>query len=73
MQTRIKFTSNGCCSALGNFGPGDVARVPQALADHLVNEARCAVYDEAPRPSAAPPAAPARAPRRRAAAPKAEA
>lgn len=45
MPTSIKFTTSGACSALGGFAPGDVARnVPDALARHLVEEARCAKY-----------------------------
>lgn len=46
MLTKIRFTVTGCCSAIGNFEPGDVARVSAAMARHLVEEARCAKYDE---------------------------
>lgn len=41
---QVKFTANGCCTWLGNFAAGDVARVSDEAAAHLVNEARCAVY-----------------------------
>lgn len=62
MLVEIKFTKNGCCSALGNFAPGDLARVPQDLADHLVNEAGCARYAAAAAPAAAPAGAQATEP-----------
>lgn len=48
MQVQIKFVANGCCTLLGNFAAGDVARVPVDLANHLVNEAGCARYVEQP-------------------------
>jgi hypothetical protein len=55
MLTRIKFTANGCCSAIGNFSSGDTARVSAEMARHLVEEAKCAKYDEpAPQADAAP-------------------
>lgn len=41
---QIKFTANGCCTWLGNFEAGDIARVSDEAAAHLVDEARCAVY-----------------------------
>lgn len=53
---RIVFTKNGACSVLGGFEPGTVARTSDALARHLVEEARVARYaDEAPIPSTAKP------------------
>lgn len=57
MLVQIEFISNGSCSAagVGNFNSGDTARVNEALAKHLVEEARCAVYGRAERPSAASP------------------
>lgn len=62
MARTIKFTASGCCSALGNFASGDIARnIDDALAAHLVDEARCAKYlplVKAP-PAAEPAAAPA--------------
>lgn len=45
MSKTIKFITNGSSSLLGSFGPGDVARnLPDDLADHLVNEAKCAKF-----------------------------
>jgi hypothetical protein len=44
MLVQIKFTVFGCCSAIGNFEPGDTARVSAEMAAHLVDEARCAKY-----------------------------
>lgn len=43
---RIKFTAQGANSVLGGFQSGDIARVDDAFAAHLVNEARVAVYLE---------------------------
>lgn len=46
---QIKFTASGANSVLGGFQSGDTARVADAFAAHLVNEARVAVYlDAAP-------------------------
>jgi hypothetical protein len=47
MLVQVKFTVFGCCSAIGNFEPGDTARISAAMAKHLVEEARCAKYVEA--------------------------
>ena len=44
----IKFTTYGATSAGGSFGPGDVMRCDDKLAKHLVDEAKCAVYVQAP-------------------------
>ena len=45
----IKFTHTGHAHAVGNFEAGDVARnLPDDIARHFVEEARCAVYDDAP-------------------------
>lgn len=47
MPKSIKFTTNGSSSLLGSFGAGDVARnLPDDLAEHLVNEAKCAKFIE---------------------------
>ena len=54
MQRQIKFTTSGATSATGGFGPGDTLRCDEAFARHLVEEARCAKYIDAP-----PPAEPA--------------
>lgn len=44
MQRKIIFTHTGHSAQLGNFTAGDQARVPDALARHLVEQARCAKY-----------------------------
>ena len=44
---RIRFTTFGATSAGGSFSPGDIMRCDDALARHLVEEARCAVYADA--------------------------
>ena len=41
---QIKFTASGANSQLGGFSSGDIARVPEAFARHLVEEARVAAY-----------------------------
>ena len=52
---QIKFTASGANSVLGGFQSGDIARVGDAFAAHLVNEARVAVYlDAAPAATAGP-------------------
>lgn len=49
----VKFTSFGSNSVVGGFGPGDVARVSDEFAAHLVDEAKVAKYaDEQPQASA---------------------
>ena len=55
MQVRIKFIRHGANSAVGGFAPGDFARVDEAMAKHLINEAKVAVLAE---PVQAKPAAP---------------
>ena len=65
MEVAIKFTATGGCSAFGEFSPGDVARIPADLARHLVEEARCAKYVEAPEPAAVVVEAPATKQRKR--------
>jgi len=50
---QIKFTASGANSVLGGFMPGDIARVSDTFAAHLVNEARVAVYLDAPPPAPA--------------------
>ena len=54
MQVQIKFTSYGACAALGAFSPGDTARVPADLAEHLVKEMKAARYTQAQAEEAAP-------------------
>lgn len=55
MQVQIKFTTTGACSAVGGFMPGDTARLPAALAAHLVNEVKCAKYITQPGADAVEP------------------
>lgn len=43
-MVQIKFTTLGANSAIGAFGPGDLMRCSEALARHLVEEVKCAVY-----------------------------
>lgn len=57
---RVKFTKFGANSAIGGFAPGDVARVSDALAEHLVNEAGVAKFADA-QPAAAAAEPPAEA------------
>lgn len=45
-MVQIKFITFGATSAGGSFGPGDVMRCDDTLAEHLVDEAKCAVYVE---------------------------
>lgn len=44
MRKQIRFTTTGCNTLIGNFSAGDIARVDGALASHLVDEARVALY-----------------------------
>lgn len=48
---QIQFTASGANSALGGFMPGEFARVDPAIAKHLVEEAKVAVYvvEQAPK------------------------
>lgn len=68
----VKFTASGSNTTLGSFSPGDMARnIPDDMADHLVNEVKCAVYLEAatqPAPAQAPADAPDKPARKRKAA-----
>lgn len=57
MLVQIKFTKNGCSSAFGNFGPGDLLRCSADQARHFVEDAECAQYVE--RAAQSQPAAPA--------------
>lgn len=45
-MVQIKFIRQGSNSMLGGFSSGDRARVSEALAAHLVNEAGVAIYYE---------------------------
>lgn len=50
---QIKFKAQGANSAIGSFTHGDIARVGEALARHLVTEAQVAEYVQPQPPSAA--------------------
>jgi hypothetical protein len=52
---KIKFTTNGANSLIGGFASGDVLVCGDAMARHLVHEARCARYMEPPALQAAAP------------------
>lgn len=49
-MVQIKFTTFGATSAGGAFGPGDIMRCSESMADHLVNEAKCAAYVQPKQP-----------------------
>lgn len=46
----IKFKTFGATSAGGSFSPGDIFRCDEKMARHLVEEAQCAIYMQAPQP-----------------------
>lgn len=43
-MVQIKFTATGANSQLGSFSSGDIVRVSETFARHLVEEARVATY-----------------------------
>lgn len=49
---QIRFKAQGANSLVGGFSHGDLARVGEALAKHLVEEAKVAEYVTAPQPAA---------------------
>lgn len=53
---KIQFTTNGANSLIGGFASGDLLVCADALARHLVEEAKCARYVV---PAGETPAAPA--------------
>lgn len=61
-MVKIRFTAQGANALIGGFSTGDVANVGEALAKHLVEEARVARYmdNDEPRKPAAKPAKPAK-------------
>jgi hypothetical protein len=63
MQRQIKFTAAGASSVTGSFWPGDTLRCSEAQAKHFVDDARCAIYTDAP-PPAEPAAVRVRTPRK---------
>lgn len=57
-MVQIKFIRQGSNSMLGGFSSGNLARVSDALAAHLVDVAKVAIYTEQAQPApAAEPAA----------------
>ena len=46
---QVKFTKSGANEIVGGFSPGDVARVSDAMGKHLVEDAKVAVYVDAPK------------------------
>jgi hypothetical protein len=55
-MVKIRFVRQGSNTMLGSFSSGDFARVSEAVAKHLVDEALVAVYAEPMQPPAAEPA-----------------
>ena len=47
-MVQIRFIRQGANSLIGGFSSGDLARVSDAFARHLVEEARVAEYVQAP-------------------------
>lgn len=44
MQKQVRFIATGCNTVTGNFATGDIARVDDRLAEHLVADAKVATY-----------------------------
>jgi len=66
MQRTIRFTRTAASTVYGSFGEGDVARFPEDVARHFVEDAQAAVYADAAPPAPAPAEpAPVPAPRKR--------
>lgn len=57
----VKFKCTGHVSGYGNFSTGDVFRGSEAMCRHLVDDAHCAEWHEAPAEAAPAEAAPAEA------------
>ena len=53
-MVQIRFIRQGANSHIGGFSSGDLARVSEAFARHLVEEARVAEYVQAPEKENAP-------------------
>lgn len=45
-MVKVKFTTSGANSAFGGFSAGDVLVCSESMASHLVDEIRCAKYDQ---------------------------
>lgn len=52
-MVKIKFIAQGSNTMLGGFSNGDTANVGEALARHLVDEAKVAQYVQASQPKSA--------------------
>lgn len=61
---QIKFITGGANSAFGGFNAGDTLRCSPEMANHLVEEIKCARYMDAPSPVVADEAEPTEAPKR---------
>lgn len=46
-MVKIRFIAQGANAMIGDFGTGDIANVSDALARHMVSEARVAEYVQA--------------------------
>lgn len=53
-MVQIRFIRQGANSLIGGFSSGDLARVSDEFARHLVEEARVAEYAQAPMKGEAP-------------------
>ena len=53
-MVQVRFIWQGANSLIGGFASGDLARVSDAFARHLVEEARVAEYVQAPTKEDAP-------------------
>lgn len=45
-MVKVKFITGGANSAFGGFSAGDVLVCSESMARHLVDEIRCAKYDQ---------------------------
>ena len=45
-MVKVKFTPSGANSAFGGFSVGDVLVCSESMASHLVDDIRCAKYDQ---------------------------
>lgn len=45
-MVKVKFITSGANSAFGGFCAGDILVCSESMADHLVNDIRCAKYDQ---------------------------
>lgn len=45
-MVKVKFITSGANSAFGGFAVGDVLVCSESMASHLVDDIRCAKYDQ---------------------------